>query len=308
MLLGMDLRQLEIIRAIAETGSFTAAGNKLRVSQSAISRQVLLLEDELGDEIFHRVGRRVRITPAGDALLQLSNRVFQDVQDTLAEISDRQESLKGTLRLVGGMTVCLYVFPALLAELQRVHPQLDLKITGASSDKCIAELRTGVADLGLLTLPIDAPDLVAVPVLQEELLLVTEPGHPLAKKRRIVPQDLTRQPFVLFETGSNTRRVLDEFFLKEHVDPRIVMETENVEIIKSMVKTGLGIGIIPYLAVTTEVANKRLFCSRIAGYTLIRETGWIYPKMSRLPRTVAEVLSVFERVGPKLSFAPAGRS
>jgi DNA-binding transcriptional LysR family regulator len=304
----MDLRQLEIIRAIAETGSFTAAGEKLRVSQSAISRQVLLLEDELGDEIFHRVGRRVRITPAGDALLQLSNRVFQDVHDTLAEISDRQESLRGTLRLVGGMTVCLYVFPALLAELQRVHPQLDLKITGASSDKCIAELRTGVADLGLLTLPIDAPDLVAVPVLQEELLLVTELKHPLAKKRKIIPSDLARQPFVLFETGSNTRRVLDEFFLKEHIEPRIVMETENVEIIKSMVKTGLGIGIIPYLAVAAEVANRQLFCSRIDGYTLIRETGWIYPKMSRLPRTVSEVLLVFERVRPKLRFAPAGRT
>src|SRR5262245_47727311 len=304
----MDLRQLEIIRAIAETGSFTAAGDKLRVSQSAISRQVLLLEDELGDEIFHRVGRRVRITPAGDALLQLSNRVFQDVHDTLAEISDRQESLKGTLRLVGGMTVCLYVFPALLAELQRVHPQLDLKITGGSSDKGIAELRTGVADLGLLTLPIDAPDLVTVPVMHEELLLVTEPTHPLAKKRKIVPADLARQPFVLFEVGSNTRRVLDEFFLKEHIEPRIVMETENVEIIKAMVKTGLGIGIIPYLAIAAEVANRQLFCSRIGGYTLIRETGWIYPKMSRLPRTVSEVLSVFDRVRPKLKIAPAGRS
>lgn len=304
----MDLRQLEIIRAIAETGSFTAAGEKLRVSQSAISRQVLLLEEELGDEIFHRVGRRVRITSAGDALLQLSNRVFQDVHDTLAEISDRQESLKGNFRLVGGMTVCLYVFPALLAELQRVHPQLDLKITGASSDKCIAELRTGVADLGLLTLPIDAPDLVAVPVLEEELLLVTEPKHPLAKHRRILPSDLTKQPFVLFETGSNSRRVLDEFFLKEHVEPRIVMETENVEIIKSMVRTGLGIGIIPYLAVAAEVANRQLFCSRITGHTLIRETGWIYPKMSRLPRTVSEVLRVFEKVRPKLRFAPAGKA
>ena len=303
----MDLRQLEIIRAIAETGSFTAAGDKLHVSQSAISRQVLLLEQELGDAVFHRVGRRVRITPAGDALLQLSNRVFQDVHDTLAVISDRQESLKGTLRMVGGMTVCLYVFPALLAELQRVHPQLDLKITGTSSDKGIAELRTGVADLGLLTLPIDAPDLVAVPVVKEELLLVTEPKHPLARQRKVEPADLKRQPFVLFESGSNTRRILDEFLLKEHIEPRIVMETENVEIIKALVRTGLGIGIIPYLAVATEVTNRQLFCSRIAGYELFRETGWVYPKMSRLPRTVSEVLNVFQRVRPKLRFAPKAK-
>ena len=81
----MDLRQLEIIRAIADTGSFTAAGEKLHVSQSAISRQILLLEDELGEPVFHRIGRRIRITPAGESLLQLSHRVFQDLQDTVVD-------------------------------------------------------------------------------------------------------------------------------------------------------------------------------------------------------------------------------
>ena len=125
----MDLRQLEIIRAIADTGSFTAAGEKLHVSQSAISRQILLLEEELGEAVFHRIGRRIRITPAGEALLQLSHRVFQDLQETVTGISEKQESLRGALRLVGGMTVCLYMFPTLLSEVRRVHPNLDLKVT-----------------------------------------------------------------------------------------------------------------------------------------------------------------------------------
>src|ERR671910_222507 len=168
-----DLRQLEIIRAIADTGSFTAAGGKLHVSQSAISRQILLLEDELGEAVFHRIGRRVRITPAGDSLLQLSHRMFQDLQDTVSAISDTQESLRGTMRLVGGMTVCLYVFPSLLAEVRRTHPNLDLKVTVGSGDRSIGMLRSGAGDLGLLTLPVEAGDLVAVPVLEEELLLVT---------------------------------------------------------------------------------------------------------------------------------------
>src|ERR1043166_171566 len=110
----MDLRQLEIIRAIAESGSFTAAGDKLHVSQSAISRQILLLEEELGEPVFHRIGRRIRITPSGETLLQLSHRVFQDLQETVSTISDKQETLGATMRLVGGMTVCLYVFPVLL--------------------------------------------------------------------------------------------------------------------------------------------------------------------------------------------------
>ncbi len=299
----MDLRQLEIIRAIADTGSFTAAGEKLHVSQSAISRQILLLEEELGEPVFHRIGRRIRITPAGESLLQLSNRVFQDLEETVSAISDKQESLRGTMRLVGGMTVCLYVFPALLAEVRREHPNLDLKITVGSAERSIAMLRSGAGDLGLITLPVEASDLVSVPVLREELLLITYPAHPLAKKRQITPPDLTREPFILFETGSITRRIVDQFFMRERIEPKIVMETENVEIIKAMVRHGLGISIIPWQAAADDVRTKQLFCTRIAGQALHRETGWLYPKMSRLPRTVTEVIRVFDQVRPTLEAA-----
>ena len=302
----MDLRQLEIIRAIADSGSFTAAGEKLHVSQSAISRQILLLEDELGEAVFHRIGRRIRITPAGESLLQLSHRVFKDLQDTVTAISDKQESLRGTMRLVGGMTVCLYVFPALLAEVRRIHPNLDLKITVGSAERSIAMLRSGGGDLGLLTLPVEASDLVSVPVLQEELLLVTYPTHPLAKKRLVQSADLNKQPFILFETGSITRRLVEEFFTRERIEAEIVMETENVEIIKAMVRNGLGISIIPWQAAADDVRTRQLYCSRIAGHSLQRETGWLYPKMSRLPRPVSEVIRVFDTIKPQFEAALRG--
>jgi len=302
----MDLRQLEIIRAIADSGSFTAAGEKLHVSQSAISRQILLLEEELGEAVFHRIGRRIRITPAGESLLQLSHRVFQDLQDTVTAISDKQESLRGTMRLVGGMTVCLYVFPALLAEVRRIHPHLDLKITVGSAERSIAMLRSGGGDLGLLTLPIEASDLVSVPVLQEELLLVTYPTHPFAKKRQVQSAELNKQPFILFETGSITRRLVEEFFTRERIEAQIVMETENVEIIKAMVRNGLGISIIPWQAAADDVRARQLYASRIAGHSLQRETGWLYPKMSRLPRPVSEVIRVFDTIKPQFEAALKG--
>src|SRR6478672_1684757 len=123
----MDLRQLEILQAIADTGSFTACGRKLHVSQSAISRQI---------------------------------------------------ALRGTLRLAGGMTVCLYVLPPLLKHMKRVHPQLDIRLTVATAARSVEEIRAGRVDAGLLTLPIDESDLITVPVLREELLLVTPPNHP----------------------------------------------------------------------------------------------------------------------------------
>src|SRR5256886_10056837 len=94
----MDLRQLEILQAIAETGSFTACGRKLHVSQSAISRQIALLEDELGEPLFLRIGRQVRMTPAAEALVKLGQRVVLDVRDTVASVTDRTQIGRASCR------------------------------------------------------------------------------------------------------------------------------------------------------------------------------------------------------------------
>ena len=304
----MDLRQLEILQAIAETGSFTACGRKLNVSQSAISRQILLLEEELGEALFLRVGRQVRMTPAAESLVQLGQRVFQDVRETVGAITDRTRDLKGTLRLSGGMTVCLYVFPALLKQLRRAHPRLDVRLTVATAGRSVQEIRGGRVDAGLLTLPIDESDLVTVPVLSEELMVIAPPTHTLARRRRVVPRDLAGYPFIVFELGSGTRKVIDHFFATESIEPTIVMDTENVEIIKAMVKAGLGIGIVPYQSVAREVKAGQLFCARIEGRELVRETGWVYPRANRVPRMIHELLAGFEAIKGRLRLAPRQRA
>ena len=296
----MDLRQLEILQAIAETGSFTACGRKLHVSQSAISRQILLLEEELGEPLFLRVGRQVRMTPAAESLVQLGQRVFQDVRETVGAIADRTRALKGTLRLAGGMTVCLYVFPPLLKHLKRVHPQVDIRLTVATATRSVDEIKAGRVDAGLLTLPVEESDLVTVPIMREELLVVTMPTHPLAKRRRILPVDLAGEPFVLFEQGSATRNVIDSFFMTERIEPTVVMDTENVEIIKAMVKTGLGISIVPYQAIAREVRARQFFCARIEGHELYRETGWVYARANRTPRMIGELLQAFDEMRGRL--------
>ena len=303
----MDLRQLEIVQAVVDTGSFTGAGRKLYVSQSAISRQVLLLEEELNETLFQRVGRRIRITPAGEAIVQLGRRVFSDIKETATLIGESQQILSGTITLAGGMTVCLYVFPTLLKEYHRAHPRVEFKVMTGPAQQLVQFVRTGAADLGFLALPVEEPELVSVPVMREELMLVTHPSHPLTRKKRIVSQDLVRQPFVLFEAGSNTRRLIDEFIVKEQIQPRIVMETENVEILKALVRTGMGITIIPYQAIARELRSGHLFCSRIAGVPLARDFGWVYQRTNRIPRMIEEMFRVFERLLPRLKLSPGRR-
>jgi DNA-binding transcriptional LysR family regulator len=300
----MDLRQLEILCAIAETGTFTGAGEKLHVSQSAISRQVLLLEDELREPLFIRQGRGAIPTRAGQTLIQLGRRLLEDLTTTVGQIRDEHDELHGTLRIAGGMTVCLYVFPSLLKEFRRAHPRVEIKVITGATPRLIRQLRTGLADVALLTLPVEEPSFVVVPALREELMLVMPPDHALAANRRVSPKDLAMEPFVLFEPNSNTRRTIDRFFTRVGIEPRVVLETENVEILKALVASGMGLSIIPYQSVADEVRGGRLACARVAGTVLERETGWAYPRSSHLPRALQELIRTLEAIRPTLRLAP----
>jgi DNA-binding transcriptional LysR family regulator len=130
----------------------------------------------------------------------------------------------------------------------------------------------------------------------------------LAKRRKVSPRDLAGLPFILFEMGSATRKVIDTFFATEHIEPTVLMDTENVEIIKAMVKTGQGVGIVPYQAVAREVKAGQVFCARIEGHELIRETGWVYARANRVPRMIEELLTAFASIRERLRLVlPKGR-
>src|SRR5262249_44136455 len=129
----MDLRQLEMFRAVAEQGTFTRAADRLHVSQSAVSRQVQLLEEELGGALLRRSARGVTLTEAGELLLRMTHRVERDVEEALTEISQTHALKRGRLRLGGGMTVCLYILPRLLKRFRRLYSGVDLQVTTGRS-------------------------------------------------------------------------------------------------------------------------------------------------------------------------------
>jgi len=303
----MDVRQLEMFRAVAEEGAFTRAADRLHVSQSAISRQLQLLEHELGTMLLHRTGRGVLLTAHGELLLTAANRINREIQDAVSQISDTLALQRGLLSLGGGMTVSLYILPKLLKKFRSLYKNVDLRITTGEADFLLRLLRTGQVDLALLTLPIVAADLEVRPVLKEEMVVVTSGNHALTRSRTIESKSLRRYPFVLFEAGSNTRKVLDEFFLEEQSPVNGVMETENVEIIKAMVASGLGVTLLPYSAIAGELRTGRFAWTRVRARRLYRETGWVFPKSQYLPRSVTEVLRVFDLMKHQFGGKPPGR-
>jgi len=301
----MDLRQLEMFRAVAEQGTFTRAAGRLHVSQSAVSRQVQLLEEELGGVLLRRSAKGVSLTEAGELLLRMTHRVEHDVEEALAEISQTHALKRGILHLGGGMTVCLYILPRLLKRYRRLYPGVDLHVTTGSSEKILELVRAHAVDLGLLTLPIVAKDLEVLPVMKEEMVVVTAPGHPLSRQRPVDPRSLSKFPLILYEAGSNTRKVLDQFFVEEGVSAEVAMETENIEIIKAMVAINLGVTIVPYTPVAKDVRSGRLACARVRGRRLLRETGWVFLKADHR-RAVTELLRTFDGMQAQFRTRPAG--
>jgi DNA-binding transcriptional LysR family regulator len=304
----MDIRQLEMFLAVAEENGFTRAGERLHVSQSAISRQIGLLEKELGGPLFNRDGRRVSLTQPGEIVARAAYNVFREMQQVVEQLSDVHELRRGRIRLAGGMSVCMYILPRLLKRYRRLHPDVDVRVSSGSSEEILRKLRGHEMDLALLTLPVIAEDLQVVPVLKEEMVVVTAQRHPLARKRMVSAREIGRYPLILYETGSRTRETIETFLREENVSADIAMETENAEIIKAMVASGIGITVLSHAAVAPDLRHKRLAIARIRGRKLYRETGWVYLKSDYVPRTVTEMLRVFETMREEFtSKLPAAR-
>lgn len=295
----MDLRQLEMFLAIVEEGGFNKAAKKLYVAQSAVSRKIAILEEELGAKIFRRVNQRLHLSPAGETLLRYARRIFQDLRNVSVEVSEIAQLRRGEIKIGAGLIACIYLLPPVLEKFKDLYPQVDLTIvTCGSTESAIHQLRDNTIELGVLTLPIQFPDLEVIHLCSEEMVVVTSNKHPeLAGKKSIRAVDLGNYPLILFHKGAYTRRLLDNFFQAKGIKPRIRMEAENVAIIKSLVKINLGISIIPLPAATEEVKRNELNCLRIRDYKLVRKVGLVFQKSDHIPKILSELIRLFTEGG-----------
>jgi DNA-binding transcriptional LysR family regulator len=290
----MDFRQLEMFVAVAENLSFTLAGEHLRVAQSAISRKIKLLEDELGEPLFKRVSRRVYLTPAGEVMLRYARRIFQDLRNAQLEVSELSSMNRGVVRIGSGMTACMYLLPPVLEKFRTRFPNIETKVTTGSAEAMLGLIRSHQIDLGVLTLPVPAADLRVIPFTTEKMVVVTSPRHPtLARRRSLKARELAEHPLILFSRGAATRTLLEDFFARAGIHPRIAMESESVATIKPLVQIDLGVSILPQRAVAADTARKQLHALTISDYELTREIGLVFYDSDYQPRALRELIKMF---------------
>jgi DNA-binding transcriptional LysR family regulator len=267
----MDARRLEVFRAVAGQRSFTRAALELHLSQSAVSQQVAALESELGGPLFDRSRRRVRLTPAGAALLDRADALLGGFAEARRAVAAARGAVEGDLRVSASLTIGTYVLPAPLARLGRRHPALRLQVTIDNSERVVAALRSGAADVGFIEDEADRAGIAVTPVRDDELVLVAPAGHRLAAFAEVPLEELAAEPVVVREPGSGTRRVAEQHLRAAGLETlRVAAELSHIEAIKAAVEAGLGVAILSRSTLRKELALGTLVARPLAGVPIRR--------------------------------------
>jgi LysR family transcriptional regulator, low CO2-responsive transcriptional regulator len=271
----MDYDQLASFLEVAKLQSFSRAAEKIYRTQPAISAQVRLLEQECGEKLFDRSGKKVQLTPAGEILQRYAQRIIELNREALQAIAELNQTARGKLHIGANEATCLYVLPKTFFRFRELYPLVQISIYRNFSHKILQKVQEGAIELGIVTLPQTANNMEAIPVFRDEMQVIVPASHPLATNRSATVEEVANFPLILPKTG-HTRVVLDRLLraYREHL--QVSMELASVETIKKFVGAGLGISIISRAYAQAEVAAGLVKLIPIEGLKLYRELGLIY--------------------------------
>ncbi|WP_020669124.1 LysR family transcriptional regulator [Amycolatopsis nigrescens] len=255
----MDLLQLRYFQAVARREHLSQAATELRVAQPSLSRAIARLEADLGVPLFDRTGRGLRLNRFGAGFLRRVERVLRELDDARRELADAAGLDHGSIAVAAETLLTL---TGLVREFRAEHPGVDIRLYQSSAATMAKQLRTGEVDLCFASQPLPGPDLRTRQLLREEVLLAVPPGHHLAGRERVRPEDLAGEPFVTTRPGYWPRELADRLFAAAGLQPDYTCESDEPGVTGDLIGAGLGVGLVPALsrhsALHTPVSWMRL--------------------------------------------------
>jgi DNA-binding transcriptional LysR family regulator len=288
----MDTQNLSAFVEVAESRSFSKAGERLHLSQPAISKRIAALEATIASPLFDRVGRQVLLTDAGRTLLPYARQVLQQIEDGRRAISALSGAVAGRLSIGTSHHIGLHRLPPVLRQFTSAYPQVDLDIHFMDSeDACVAVLH-GKLELGIVTLPTEPlANLRERPVWPDPLAVVAAPSHPLSRKKRLKLADLGEHPAVLPDESTYTHRIVKAALEANGVAPRIRMATNYLETLKMLVTIGLGWSVLP-----ASMVDDSLRVLAVPGLHMERRLGVVSHERRTLSRAAQALIATLPRL------------
>lgn len=280
----VSVHQLRLLVAVIEHGGFSRAGHALGLSQPAISHQLKALTTAIGIPVVEVIGRRVRLTQAGELLYEHAKRILSEFEAAGMALDELRGLHRGSLRLAGDTTVGIYVLPDLLGAFRHEHPSVEVRLGVDNRQALYQRLVANEADFVVSGRPWDNPSipLIVRPFLANELIAIASPRHPLARRKRVTLADLAAEPFIIREPGSGTRETLEEAFREAGLSIHPVMELASNGAIKRAVAQDLGVSILSRYATGLEIQVGHLAELPVVGFPLRRHWHLVYARDKRL--------------------------
>ena len=292
---GLKLDQLQTFLEVVELGGFSAAAERLQLSQPAVSLQVRQLERRLGVRLIERVGKRTRPTVAGVELVAHARRIGADVQGAIDSMAAHAHGALGRVRIGTGATACIYLLPPILSELRRRFPTLEITVRTGNTADVLKDLAENWIDIGLVTLPAPGRMFEVTPLLEDDFVAVAAADDDRLPAV-VTPASLTTLPVMLYEAGGNTRRVVDDWFAKAGVRLTPAMDLGSVEAIKELVGAGLGCAILPGSAIRRKGERVPL-ATRPLSPALHRKLGLVMRRDKTLTKGLRETIKALKTLG-----------
>jgi LysR family transcriptional regulator, low CO2-responsive transcriptional regulator len=278
------LHQLRIFLAVAEHNSFARAAQALHLSPPTLSLQVKQLAETVGQPLFEQLGKKIYLTATGKILAEACQDIAQRLDLLNEDLSALQGMERGKLKLAI-LTTVKYTVPKLLGGFCAAHPGIEVAMVVGNRENLLQRLTQNKDDLYIMGQAPENMDVVSEDFLNNPLVLVAEPSHPLAGQRNISPQKLRDEPFILREPGSGTRLTTERFFAQHGFTPINRLEVGSNEAIKQTVAGGLGLAVLSATTVVSELALGELVQLDVSGFPLIRRWQVVYPRGKRLSPT-----------------------
>ncbi len=282
----MDLGQIEAFVQVSAHNSFSRAAEVLQLTQPSITARIQSLERELGEELFERGGRGVRLTDSGFAFLPYAERILQTVAEGRDIIDEVRNVQLGSLYLGSALTISTYVLPHILRTFRSRYSGVDVSIHTGRSEQVLAMLQADEVQVGLVR-SLSHQDIETVHLYDDEIVLIVNPEHSFADRGTATVEEIASEPIVLFDRGSSYFGLTHGFFRQAGVVPNIAMELDSLEATKRMVEEGLGIALVPLMTIERELQVGRLAKIEMIGApSLKRPVSLIYKRRRKRPRTV----------------------
>jgi DNA-binding transcriptional LysR family regulator len=288
----VDVRQLELFLAVIEYGSVTRAAERVYLSPGAVSLQLHGLATELQTELFVRTGKRFVPTPAAIRLAELAKNVVRHVRRIEHEFSNDPSVDMRPFHLATGATTLIHRLPKPLRLLRQRFPNIQIQVTVSPTEEMVTGLLERRFDLAIISLPYDETNLKVVPLFDEELLILRPSVKPVRTTgiHVISPEELASAKFLLYPARSNMRSIIEAFFRDINVVPQVAMEADDTEVMKKLVESGFGYGILPESALQGTPRFYHTF--RVKDRKIIRRQALAMMK-SEYPRALTLSIAEF---------------